>query len=72
MPTLVKKFNPPRWRAVVTVAGKREEKLFPDGSEKSRRAAEKWEEAQRKALKTPEPTVTDSLTLLNLSNSFLD
>ena len=72
MPTLVKKFNPPRWRAVVTVAGKREEKLFPDGSEKSRRAAEKWEEAQRKTLKTPEPIVTDSLTLLNLSNSFLD
>ena len=72
MPTLVKKFNPPRWRAVVTVNGNRKEKLFPDGSEKSRRAAEKWEEAQRKTLKTPEPIVTDSLTLLNLSNSFLD
>jgi hypothetical protein len=31
--------SPLRWRAGATVNGKRKEKLFPDGSEKSNRAA---------------------------------
>ena len=72
MPALIKKFDPPRWRAVVSVNGKRKEKQFPDGSEKSRRAAERWEEAMRKKLKTPKPIVTDSPTLIDLANAFLD
>jgi len=72
MPALIHKFNPPRWRAVVTVNGIRKEKMFPDGSEKSRRAAEKWEEAQRKKLKSPTTTVTTSPTLLDWSNAYLD
>ncbi len=72
MPTLVKKFNPPRWRAVVSVEGQRFEKLFPDGSDKSKRAAEKWEEAKRGKLKSPQPTVTASPTLFNLAEAYLD
>lgn len=72
MPALIKKFNPPRWRGVVTVDGVRKEKLFPDGSEKSRRAAERWEEQQRRSLKDPTPTGTASPTLIDLGNAFLD
>ena len=73
MPALITKFSPPRWRAVVTVKGKRKEKLFPDGTEKSKRAAEKWEERQRRKLKKPIPIDTDSpLTLINLGNPYLD
>lgn len=72
MPALIKKFNPPRWRGVVTVNGVRKEKLFPDGSEKSKRAASKWEEAQRRKLKSPTPTATASPTLIDWSNPFLD
>jgi len=72
MPALIKKFNPPRWRAVVSVNGKRKEKQFPDGSEKSRRAAERWEETMRKKLKNPKPIVTDSPTTIDLANAFLD
>ena len=72
MPALLKKFDPPRWRVVVTVGGKRKEKLFPDGTEKSRRAAERWEETQRRKLRNPKPIVTDSPTLIDLANAFLD
>jgi integrase len=73
MPTLIKKHNPPRWRAVVTVNGRRKEKLFPDGSEKSRRAAVKWETNQRKKLKAPPPPIdTGSVTWIELANAFLD
>ncbi len=72
MPALIKKFNPPRWRGVVTVNGVRKEKLFPDGSERSKRAAAKWEEAQRRKLKSPTPTATASPILVEWSNQFLD
>ena len=72
MPALIKKFDPPRWRAVVTVNGIRKEKMFPDGTAKSRRAAEKWEEAQRRSLKNPKPIATDSPTLVDLANAYLD
>ncbi len=72
MPALITKFNPPRWRGVVTFNGKRKEKLFPDGSEKSKRAAEKWEDRQRRIMKKPTPTATGSPKLIDLANSYLD
>ena len=72
MPALLTRYNPPRWRGVVTVNGVRKEKMFPDGTEKSRKAAEKWEQKMRHLLTNPTSIGMDSLTLFDLANKFLD
>ncbi len=73
MPTLVKKYSAPRLKGVVTVNGQRREKVFPDNSQKSYRAAVQWEDLARKGLLMESTsTATVSVTLLAWSNEYLD
>lgn len=76
MPTLLTKMSPPKWRGIAIVAGQRREKLFPDGSTKSKRAAVEWEIETRKQMMAEAKAVTSTVmvspSLMTWGNSYLD
>lgn len=59
MPTLVSKRGKKRYKGVKTLHGDRREKLFPDATKRSYRAAVAWEEIQEKEMKTPSTSSHD-------------
>jgi integrase len=77
MPTLVKdKKGKSRYRAVVEIQGIRRTKLFPDTSQKSYKAALRWEDktraSLRESLESGEKTPMGSLTLHDWATAYLD
>lgn len=73
MPTLLKRGTSPKYRAVVQVNGVRMEKVFPDDSKTSHRAAIKWEDETREKLKKGlMRTDMVSPTLLEWATDYMD
>ena len=71
MPSLIKKRGKKRWRGTVMYQGQRREKLFPDGTKKSKREALQWEQETLEEMKK-EDTVTDCWTLFKWAEEYLD
>lgn len=73
MPSKVTKRGIARWKAVAQFKGRKAEKLFPDLSRASRRAAEDWEREAIKAMEAEARLIgTESLTVLSWANAYLD
>ena len=72
MPSLITKRGKKRYRGTVMVLGIRDDKLFPDASKKSLRAALDWEEKREAELRQTTATDTDCLTVESWSNEYLD
>lgn len=73
MPSLVKRNGKRRWRASIMVQGNVRQKLYPDDSKDSYRAAVQWEAQAKETLKSPsQKTDTVSWTVLNWLNDYLD
>ena len=71
MPSLITKRGKKRWRATVMVCSQRKEKLFPDDSKKTYRAAVLWEKEEKERIEN-EQTVTTCLTLFDWAQEYLD
>ena len=71
MPGLIIKRGKERWQGAVVLNGKRKQKLFPDATNKSKRAAYLWEKEALEKLKE-EQTCMASLTLLDWANEYLN
>ena len=73
MPSLVTKRGKKRYRGSVTVRELMKQKLFPDASKKSYRAAVVWENETRKVLEEKSSkTDMDYLSVLNWTEEYLD
>lgn len=72
MPSIVTKSGLRRWRASVMVQGKVRQKLFPDDSKASARAAAAWEAETQKKMASATETATVSWTVLDWLNANLD
>lgn len=72
MPSIVKKSGLQRWRASVMVKGIVRQKLFPDDSKASFRAAVAWEAEAKTQMITLPQTDTVSWTVLAWLNRYLD
>lgn len=71
MPGLITKRGKKRWQGSVMIEGLRKQKLFPDATRKSKRAAQKWEEETREQLEA-DLTSMESLMVLEWANKYLD
>ncbi len=71
MPTLIRRSGMKRWRASVMVSGKVRQKLFPDDTKDSYRAAVLWESQAKSELQQRE-TDMGSWSILDWANEYLD
>jgi len=73
MPSLIKRIGKRRWRASIMVQGNVRQKVFPDDSKDSYRAAVLWEAQAKETLKNPnQKTDTASWMVMNWLNDYLD